>query len=231
MSRAAPHAPRRVLASLAVMTATMLAASALAPASPARASSSSDLVAYTNSARADRGMGTLSIAADLTRVAQRHAEWMAAHRTLAHSSNLGGSVCCWRAIGENVGMGSSAREIFDAFMGSASHRSNILSSRYTQIGVGSARSGDGRLWVDQVFRQPDSSAAAGASSRSTSQRAGRAASRSSLAVSPKAGGLSAEQLRRARLAERIRRLAPIRSGDPITRSLVWLRQMQRVTAA
>jgi hypothetical protein len=50
-------------------------------------------------------------------------------------------------------------------MASARHRANILSRSFTQIGIGTARGSDGRLYVDEVFRQPRSgstTAAAGA---------------------------------------------------------------------
>lgn len=212
------------------MTAALLTATLLAP-SPAQASSSSDLVAYTNSARDSRGLGSLSVRSDLTRVAQRHAEWMAANRTLAHSNNLGSKVCCWKAIGENVGMGSTARQIFNAFMGSSSHRANILSGRYTQIGVGAARSGDGRLWVAQVFRQPSGSTPTNAeSSSSAPPRASRSTSRAPLQLTPKAALLTAEQLRTRKLALRVDQLRPIAARDPISRSIIWIDRMQKVTA-
>src|SRR5205807_5031919 len=45
-------------------------------------------------------------------------------------------------------------QIQQAFMNSAAHRDNILSTSYTQIGVGTARGSDGQLYVDELFRQP-----------------------------------------------------------------------------
>lgn len=227
----APRAPRRALASLVLTAASLLTVTLLAPATPARASSSSDLVAYTNSARDSRGLGTLSVRSDLARVAQRQAAWMAANRTLAHSNNLGGQVCCWKSIGENVGMGSSARQIFNAFMDSSSHRANILSGRYTQIGVGAARSSDGRLWVAQVFRQPSGSTPTSTEANGpTPQRASRATSRAPLRVAPLVVRPSAEQLRLRTLASRVATLRPVTTGDPISRSIIWVDRMQKVTA-
>lgn len=230
MLRAVQRAPRRALLALALTTAAVLSSAA-----PAQASASSDTVAYTNSARSDHGLGSLSVAADLSRLAQQHAEWMAAHKTLAHTSDLGGKVCCWRAVGENVGYGSSARGIFDAFMNSSSHRANILSSRYTQIGVGAARSSDGRLWVDQIFRQPNSSAPSSSSSSSSStstpqHRASRSSSRAPLAIAPRVVRPSAAQLRAQQLAARVRALRPVVGGDPISHSIIWLDRMNKITA-
>lgn len=229
MLRAARRATRRALLALALTTAAV--ASSVAPA---YASASSDTVGYTNSARADHGLGSLSVASDLSRLAQQHAEWMAAHKTLAHTSDLGGKVCCWRSVGENVGYGSTARQIFNAFMNSSSHRSNILSSRYTQIGVGAARSSDGRLWVDQIFRQPDSSAPSGSTSSSSTpqHRASRSSTRAPLhlAAAPRVFRPSAAQLRAQQLAARVRELRPVRGADPISHSIVWLDLMKKVTA-
>jgi peptidoglycan hydrolase-like protein with peptidoglycan-binding domain len=39
-------------------------------------------------------------------------------------------------------------------MNSAGHRANVISARFSQVGIGSATSQDGRLWVVEVFRAP-----------------------------------------------------------------------------
>lgn len=228
MLRAVPRRPRRALLTLVLTTAALLSTT-----TPALASPSGDLVSYTNSARADRGLRQLAVSSDLARLAQQHAEWMAAHQTLAHTSNLEGKVCCWKSVGENVGFGSSARQVFDAFMGSSSHRANILSSRYTQIGVGAARSSDGRLWVDQIFRQPNGSApSASTSNAAPPQRASRSGARAPLqpATAPQVVPLSPALLRERVLAARLRELRPVTAGDPISHSIVWLDLMKKVTA-
>jgi hypothetical protein len=192
---------------------------------PAAASSAGDIVSYTNSARADHGVGRLSVASDLTQLAQQHASWMASHRTLQHTSDLGGTVCCWSSVGENVGYGGSARQVFDAFMGSAEHRANILTGRYTQIGVGVARASNGYVYVDQIFRKPNGSAG-------STTRASRSGTRAPLhlALAPRAAAPSAEQVRRAQLAVRIARLRPAAGSDPIRRSVLWVVAMSKVTA-
>ena len=39
--------------------------------------------------------------------------------------NLGSVTTGWKALGENVGVGPDVSSLFDAFMGSSAHRSNI----------------------------------------------------------------------------------------------------------
>lgn len=113
-----------------------------------------------NTARAHHGLRRYVQRRDLTAAARRWARWMAAHRTLAHNPSLGSNVCCWRDLGENVGRGPNEPALNRAFMASREHRSNILSRTFTQVGVGTARGSDGRLYVDELFRRPASSSSA-----------------------------------------------------------------------
>lgn len=210
----------------------------IAGALPATASSSGDMLSYTNSSRSSHGLGRLSTASDLTRLAQQHAAYMASHHSLEHTSNLGGKVCCWRAVGENVGYGPNASAVFNAFMHSSSHRANILSGRYTQIGIGTARSSDGTLWVDQIFRQPTN----GGSSTSTSptrrtgvthpvamHRASRSTARTPLRVPTHRATAATVQPRGVLLSLRMGKLRALR-GDPVQRSMSWLHAMGYLTA-
>lgn len=126
----------------------------------ARADSSGSLVSLTNSARAAAGLPGLTVSADLAAVAQGQAARMAATQTLAHTPNLPQAVCCWQALGENVGYGASPAVIQAAFMASPEHRANILNSGYTQIGIGAVTDAHGILWVSEIFRRPTSPAPA-----------------------------------------------------------------------
>lgn len=125
----------------------------------ARADSSSSFVSMMNSARAANGLRSLAVSSDLSAAARAQAGRMAASRTLAHTPNLGGAVCCWSALAENVGEGPSASVIETAFMNSPEHRANILSGTYTQIGVGAVVDATGRMWVSEIFRKPIGAAA------------------------------------------------------------------------
>ncbi len=112
-------------------------------------------VSDTNDARVAHDRRVYRQRDHLTRVAQRWAEWMADHHTLRHNPSLTTQVGNWRAIGENIGRGPGEPAIQRMFMRSTEHRDNILSRTFTQIGVGTARDSDGRLYVDEVFRRPE----------------------------------------------------------------------------
>jgi hypothetical protein len=124
--------------------------------SAVRADSGSDaqFVSDTNSARSAHGLGHYAVASDLTSVARRWAAHMAAHRQLAHNPSYASEVCCWTGVAENVGVGGTVSQIHRAFMASSAHRANILSTSYLQVGIGTARGSDGRLYVDELFRRP-----------------------------------------------------------------------------
>jgi hypothetical protein len=123
------------------------------------------------------------VSSDLSSIANRWAAHMAANRSLAHNPNATSEVCCWQAMGENVGVGGSVSQIQSAFMGSSPHRANILSTTYTQVGIGTARGSDGQLYVDELFRLPSGAAAPHYSApRRTPTRVSRSTSRAPIAV-------------------------------------------------
>lgn len=111
----------------------------------------------TNEARLHHDRRLYAVSSQLTEVAQNWAQWMARHHTLKHNPNLETQVHHWQALGENVGSGDSEPPIHRAFMDDPYHRDNILSRTYTQMGIGTARDDNGRLYVDEVFRRPVSS--------------------------------------------------------------------------
>ncbi len=56
------------------------------------------------------------------------------------------------AAGENIAMGQSTpQEVVSSWMNSPGHRSNILSSVYTEIGVGLAINSNGISYWTQMF--------------------------------------------------------------------------------
>jgi uncharacterized protein YkwD len=101
------------------------------------------MAAIVNRARENRGLPRLPLSARMSRVARANSSLMAQTGTILHSCR----VCPY---GENVGGGATLRRVHRMFMGSALHRSNILSRRYDRLGVGIARS-DGWLWVTEIF--------------------------------------------------------------------------------
>jgi uncharacterized protein YkwD len=76
---------------------------------------------------------------------------MAGDGRLRHNPDFGGDLSragvAWRTAGENVGQGPGAT-VFQMWMDSPAHRSNILSPDYTHFAVGCVPGG-GTLWVTQ----------------------------------------------------------------------------------
>ena len=145
----------RVLAAAAVVPAI------LALALPAAASSGAGaLLSLLNEARAEARRPPLRHAPDLAAVATKHSEGMARSGTLRHNAALDRQVDRGQAIAENVAYSSSVEGLHRVLMRSAEHRESMLSTRYDEVGVGLAGSGE-RLWVTQVFRR----SGAGPSSR------------------------------------------------------------------
>jgi hypothetical protein len=142
------------LLSAALLTSTFLGLSPV-PAS-ATGPNTSSILSAVNSSRANAGRRPLSLRSDLSAVAYRWSQHMAATGTLAHNPNLTAQVSHWRWVGENVGYGPDWRSVETAFMNSPGHRSNILDRDYSQIGIGVVVR-NGRVWVTQVFRSPSGS--------------------------------------------------------------------------
>jgi len=115
-----------------------------------------DLLNRTNDARGAAGLPGLAAQNGSTDVARRWAGVLAQQAALSHNPDLGpeldrsGSLG-WRVAAENVGQGGSSPAVFQAYMNSSAHRANILRANVTTIGIGSARSSDGRVWDVMVF--------------------------------------------------------------------------------
>jgi uncharacterized protein YkwD len=66
----------------------------------------------------------------------------------------------WRALGENIAISGSVANAQAAFMNeprfAKNHRANILSSTYTEVGIGIVQAPDGRLYITQDFCAPPS---------------------------------------------------------------------------
>ena len=142
-----------LLRRFAVLLGFVLSVSVVSAPS-AWAGTESEFVSRMNSARSSNGLAGYPVRSDLVAVARRQAARMAAAHRMYHNPNLTSEVTGWRAVGENVGVGPDVASIHNAFMGSSSHRANILSSTFTEVGVGTARGSDGQLYVSQVFRRP-----------------------------------------------------------------------------
>jgi len=89
-------------------------------------------------------------------LARFHAENLADDEKLYHSVDgleqlqrkIGGNF-----VGENVQRGKSIRWMHTAMMASGKKsRENILSNKYTEFGMGTAKGSDGKLYMVQLFR-------------------------------------------------------------------------------
>ena len=144
------------------------------PAPPARSLGTivDSVFILTNRERTRASLTPLRRNPQLARAAQIHAEQMAAAGKLAHdlpgtsfptlTSRLKVVGYAYRNVGENVAEGyTSGAALMAGWMTSAPHRANILSARYTETGVGMARSRTGRTYHAQVFARPRAPAPAG----------------------------------------------------------------------
>jgi uncharacterized protein YkwD len=99
----------------------------------------------------------------LAAVARAHSLDMLNHGYFSHEDLQGGSVArrveaagmAWKAVGENIAIYPSVARAEAGFMNephfSANHRGNILSSNYTEIGIGIVQAPDGSLYITQDF--------------------------------------------------------------------------------
>jgi uncharacterized protein YkwD len=137
------------------------------PAPPARSLSTiiDTVFLLTNRERVRASLTPLRRNADLARAAQLQAEQMASGGKLAHEvpgsryptlvSRMKLIGYQYRNVGENVAEGyTSGAALMAGWMTSAPHRANILSARFTETGVGMARSKSGRTYTAQVFGRP-----------------------------------------------------------------------------
>ena len=107
-------------------------------------------ISLVNDERESRGTAPVLDHPTLRAKAQGWAEVLAGRGQLAHSNLSDGAGTGWRALGENLAVAGSLGEAHNLLMNSSSHRSTLLSGRYTHVGMGVARAG-GMIYVVQVF--------------------------------------------------------------------------------
>ena len=89
-----------------------------------------------NADRQAAGLAALPANDPAVAKAQAWAKKLARDNALSHSNLAAGlEGLCWRAIGENVGYGSSIAQVEDGYMGSSGHQTNILNPRWDVVGV------------------------------------------------------------------------------------------------
>lgn len=124
------------------------------------------LVTLANDDRTDRGVEPLVYSEVLEHAAQMKANDMAEHSYFAHTSPKGVTPWYWfekvgydfKYAGENLAVDfEESEDVDDAWMASPHHRRNILETRFTQIGIATARGmhdGEEAVYVVQLFGTP-----------------------------------------------------------------------------
>lgn len=116
-----------------------------------------EVVRLVNIERSEAGLSPLTMNWELSRVARYKSEDMRQRGYFSHTSPTYGSPfdmmrsfgISYRAAGENIAMGySTPAAVVEGWMNSSGHRANILSAKYTEIGVGYVASGN--YWT-QMF--------------------------------------------------------------------------------
>lgn len=136
-----------------------------APAAPNVGAVADAMIDRTNAARRAAGLAALAKSVNLMQAAQLHADQMVKAGRMEHElpgqpyptlkSRLAAVQYDVRAAGENIAEGQrSAAEAVATWMDSPSHRANILSRDYTELGTGVAMARNGRLYYVQVFGRP-----------------------------------------------------------------------------
>jgi uncharacterized protein YkwD len=110
------------------------------------------IVELTNAQRSAGRLGTLTVSAQLQKSAQHYVNHLAADGAFSHtdgsmlSTRVSAAGYAYQVVGENLAIGqTSPVAVVAAWMASAEHRANMLDHRFTQMGVGVAERGDGRL--------------------------------------------------------------------------------------
>lgn len=121
------------------------------------------IIEFTNNNREERGLSPLRENADLDEAATLKAQDMVRKGYFSHVSLDGKSPWYWFRLsgysfdyaGENLAvLFDDSKDVVEAWMNSSSHRKNILSSDYSDIGVGMATGtykGQETVFVVQVF--------------------------------------------------------------------------------
>ncbi len=119
-----------------------------------------------NLQRANNGSGPLVMDAALLDVARQRSQTMANTNCFSHTACgptafdlLGGIGYVYQIAGENIARNNysdadSVSVAMNGFMNSSTHRSNILETRYTKVGIGVSFGSNGMKYFAVIFSGP-----------------------------------------------------------------------------
>ena len=122
-----------------------------------------EVLKLVNVERTKRGLTPLKINTKLSNVATLKSQDMIDNNYFSHTSPRYGSPfdmmkqfgINYTAAAENIAKGQKTpQQVVNSWMNSSGHRANILSSKYTDLGVGIAKSSNGTIYWTQMFIKP-----------------------------------------------------------------------------
>ena len=137
---------------LLVLVVAVLVAGMSSPADADDLPRRDKMLRFLNQTRRNHGLPVFRLNADLSHFAWRHSQRMADRRDCFHTANLYDVVRSYSPStwGENVAGAATLKRVRTLWMGSASHRANILKGQFRRIGIGVYRS-HGLVWVTTIF--------------------------------------------------------------------------------
>ena len=122
------------------------------------------LLDLTNQERKKKELPPLRSSPRLAELARAHSANMAKQRKMEHTLDGKTPFDRMRDVdykylkaAENIAAGDAGAPlsgIMEAWMESTRHRENILGAEFTDIGLGTARDKDGKIYITQVFAKP-----------------------------------------------------------------------------
>ena len=112
-----------------------------------------------NQDRAANGRSALTLDPSLCALARLKSQDMNANHYFAHTSPTLGSAAemlrnhgyAFTSVGENIARHATVAKAQAAFMSSTGHRTNILGSQWTKVGIGVCSDSQGYVYVTQLF--------------------------------------------------------------------------------
>lgn len=112
-----------------------------------------------NQDRAANGRSALTLDPSLCALARLKSQDMNANHYFAHTSPTLGSAAemlrnhgyAFTSVGENIAYHATVAKAQAAFMSSTGHRTNILGSQWTKVGIGVCSDSQGYVYVTQLF--------------------------------------------------------------------------------